>query len=460
MQTAKSLFASAFLITGLAGMTASAASAGPAASAAKRAAPAAKTAAADYHWYYYNLDTTGEYNGENRLRFDAKGNVKVGYQGKYVAKYAELIDHVFKVETADTSFTAGDSKLDMALDKDGHPHILYHRWNYSAVNYAWHDGKKWSHKDFGPLGLDLLDFYQLAIEVDSKGSAHMIYPVSGKEYYFPSVAYIRVDADGKATEPVLLGGASLQGKYVSLALDKKEQPVASHYTFDGSNLTVSYLDADAWKYQVIDSSQFVRTKGFLNSMAALPNGDFVIATENHTQLKIQVAIGKPGSEWKIQDLDTLVGHTHGSSKNPVAADADGLAYVAYPRMVVNKDTVVSSRLMLAVQKDTTWTIDVVDSSDMVGEYASLAINPVTKLPAIAYYDRKNKRLRVAIARKEAPVDANNNGVPDYQEPVSIRKRLPGKRGALPKRASAIDASGRTQPAAPRILFQAPRQVAH
>ena len=47
-------------------------------------------------------------------------------------------------------------------------------------------------------------------------------------------------------------------------------------------------------------------------------------------------------------------------------------------MVVNKDTVVSSRLMLAVQKDTTWTIGVVDSSDMVGEYASLAINPVTK----------------------------------------------------------------------------------
>ena len=448
MQTAKTLFASALLITGLAGMTASAA---PAAKAAKTAA--------DYYWYYYNLDTTGAYNGESRIRFDAKGNVKVGYQGKYVAKYAELIDHTFKIETADTSFTAGDSKLDMALDKDGHPHIIYHRWNYTAINYAWHDGKKWNHKDFGPLSLDLLDFYQLAVEVDSKGSAHMIYPISGKEYYFPSLAYIRVDPDGSSTMPVLLGGSSLQGKYVSLALDKKEQPVASHYTFDGSNLTVSYLDGAAWKYQVVDSTQFVRAKGFLNSMAALPNGDFVVATENHTQFKIQVAIGKPGGEWKLQDLDTLIGHTPGSSKNPVAADPDGLAYVAYPRMVVNKDTVVSSRLMLAVQKDTTWTIGVVDSSDMVGEYASLAINPVTKLPAIAYYDRKLKRLRVAIARKEAPADANNNGIPDYQEPVSIRKLLLRKRGALPKRASAIDASGRTQKAAPRILFQAPRPVA-
>lgn len=401
-----------------------------------------KAAEPPYYWYTYVADSSGTVSGESQIRFDSKGNLKMAYREGYIARYAQLDGHSWKSEIADTSFTAGGSKIGLALDAEDHPHIIYENWSYQWINYAHHDGTDWKYEDIGPLGLDLLDFYELGIDADSKGNVHIVYPASTQAHYSPGLAYIRINKDGSKTDKVFVGGMGLHGKFMGLDLDKDENPVTSYYDFNGVNLAVGYLVDGNWKSQILDSSQVLGQKGHFNSIFALPNGDAVISFQARALNKLMIAEGKPGGEWKFSTVDT-VPTPIGTPRSPLAVDPDGKLFIAYPRIQGQGETVDTAKLVLATRVDSTWSYEIVDSSGLAGEYASMALSPKTHLPAIAYLNRSKKWLMVAVARKEAPTDTNNNGILDYREQVSsIRRKATLKAGKSIKPTKLFDASGR------------------
>lgn len=408
---------------------------------------AAWVSAADapYHWYYYTVDTTDNPKYFSEIAFDSKGKLKIGYRRYYQVWYGELENHQFRIQQADTGIGAS-GKVAFALDKDDNPNILYHDDVYQHVYLARHDGAKWNHRTIDVLKSATVDFYHIDMTAAPEGGLHLLY-TKRRPDADNSLMYGRIDPSDKLVDTGFVTDG-LNGKWNSIALDPENRPVVAFFRHSDELLEVGYPDSARFSIQHVGQTDSIRPEGFYVSLKRNTGNTYYLAHQNKNQREIWLEHGTPGGTWTHEVVDTGVTFTLFHSPSMLGLGKDNAPYISYASIEAPlEDSIVSCRLMLARKEGDKWIKEVVDSSGIVGEYASLAMSP-DGYPAISYFDRTNKRLRVAVARPEAPADENDNGIPDYQEiPNSIRKSVrtvvPYRPGMHPARL--FDLRGRSWP---------------
>lgn len=415
--------------------------------AAKRAAPARKADVAPFYWYYYAVDSSHQDGKEigfySKLRYAPDGKLKVGYRGHYDVRFAEFDGRNWQKQTIDTG-AGSDAKIDMALDKDGNPHIIYHDWQYAYVYYVWSDGHDWHRSTLDTLGSGG-GFYQLSAQMDANNVFHAIYTAKYQDYANLTYSYLPVG--GERVGPTRPCDCGLSAKWNSITFDKNEKPVFGFFIHNGEYLNVTYMDGGQWKNQAVDTAGGTgKLPGFYASIAHDTGDSFYLSYQDNDKKGLYMAYGTPGGTWTVEKIDSMPSFTYFTTQSALVLGPDRTPYVVYP-WVESSDALVATKakLKLAYKKDGQWITQTVDSGEVVGEFPSIAISK-DGLPAITYVDRKGLTLWSAMASKTAPPDTNNNGIPDYKEQPSGIKAIgrPGKiLGGRHGKGAFFDSKGRT-----------------
>jgi hypothetical protein len=399
-----------------------------------------------YHWYYYTVDTGATLRGFSEPAFDKNGDLRVAYRRYYQVWHGELKGNEFKIEQADTG-TGANAKIAFAIDKDNHSRILYHDDVYQYVYLASHDGTKWNHKTIDALKNGTVDFYHIDMAANPDGNLHFVY-TKRRPNADNSIVYSRLDPDGTVKDSGFITDG-LNGKWNSVTLDKDGKPIVTFFRHFGESLVLAYpTDTARFAIQEVGEGKEDRPEGFYNSIKRDTGNYFYAASQDKNEDRLVLSHGTPGGEWTRETVDTAIGFSLFHSPSMLGLGKNNQPFISYVFIDAPlEDSIVGCKLMLARKEGDEWVKEVVDSTGIVGEYASLAVS-ADGLPAISYYDRTNKRIRVALARKEAPTDTNSNGVPDYQEPAPIRNGLgrPGSRIQKARTSSnRYDSRGKTLP---------------
>ncbi|MDQ3003031.1 MAG: hypothetical protein M3Y08_17435 [Fibrobacterota bacterium] len=413
-----------------------------------------------HHWYYYTVDTT-QIAGYSEVAFDSKGALKIAYRRQYQIWYGEMENHAVKLQKADSG-TGASAKIAFALDKADRPAIAYHDDVYQFTYLARHDGQKWVHSTIDVLKSGGVDFYHMDMVGATSGGFHIIYP-KRKIPADNSLYYARIDAEGAISDSgnVMDG---LNGKWNSMTLDPDGKPIFAFFRHQLESIQLSYDSAGTRKIQEIGTDWPVPPMGFYVSLKRDTGNTYYLAYRRKNPHEVRLLHGTPGGNWTDERVDTNLTLTLFNTPSVLGLGKNNAPFVAYPKTSTEDGFVATqSDLWLAWKKDTAWVREIVDSAGIVGEFMSMAVSP-EGFPAISYFDRTNRRLRLAVARASAPADANDNGIPDYQEIVSIRKKgnrvLPGK-APKAKPGKVFDSRGKTwgpkagkAVPAPGIWFQA------
>jgi hypothetical protein len=414
------------------------------------AAQAAARKAADLprlYWYAYTVDSSS-LQGYSRIRFDAKDSLKVAYRGPGKSvRYAELDHHRFRVRNVD-DVAGAESKLDMALDGEGFPHIYYQTSDNTKFVYARMDGSGWARRDLLVQQASNLDYYMVAVEADAGGDLHFaqsIFDTVGHDVN-NSLSYITLPKGGSPSAPAFIDRTGRNGKWGGMSLDADGNPILAYFDFAGANLAFSRKSGDAWIRRVIDSAQFDTKKGKFSTVRQR-GSEYVITTLSEARKKILLITGKDTS-WTLENVDDFPLFATFSTQIAMDLDKDGVPHLAYPRVKSAEEfTAATAGLVLARKDGSGWKIDTVDGAENVGEYASLDIGPSGRI-AISYMDRKDFTLKVLVSSLSEPPDANKDGIPDYKQiPNSIRKKkVLGLGASRTAPGRLIDAGGRALPA--------------
>jgi hypothetical protein len=400
-----------------------------------------------FHWYYYDLDTSVNVGGQSRVVIDSKGKIKVAYRGWNNLKYSEFDGRNWTTVEADTA-VYGASKVDLALDKDDHPHLLFQDWDYLYTLHSWFDGSKWNrHQLVAKTNDPNKDFYQLAIGSNATGEIHMAYTVADTTTVTgPTMQWSVLGSDNKPSVAMPICNRGRTGKWNSMTFDASGSPVITYYAFDHSNLAVAYRENGEWKDQVIDSGDWDHSQGFYPWIEKDPRSDsFYIAFKSTAKNTLRLAKGNPKTGWDTSTIDTNEYYTQFSSTNPMSLDSKGRIYIAHPKIhysgKTDKDSVDNSRLVLTYRLDSTWFHEVVDTTLLTGQYASIALTS-DSLPVITYFEASTRTMKMAIASLEAPADTNSNGIPDYQEPVALKRAMYPRARIFVPTGKSYDALGK------------------
>lgn len=401
-----------------------------------------------YYWYYYTVDTTS-IRGFSQPAFDKDGNLRVAYRRYYQVWLGQLQDNVVKIEQADTG-TGGAGKLAFVIDKDNHSRIFYHDDVYQHVYLASHDGSTWHHQTIDVLYSATTDFYHINMAAANEGGVHLIY-TKHRPNADNSLYYARVDDNGGLHDTGFVT-AGLNGKWNSIALNTDGKPVVSFFRHSGEALIVGYPgDTSFFQIQQIGVNDTNPPDGFYNSLKHDTGATFYLSHQDKNEHRLVLEHGVPGGDWTRETVDSgeALGWSLFHSPSVLGLGKENAPFISYEEINSPvEDSVISCRLMLARKEGGAWIKEVVDSSGIVGEYASLAMSP-DGLPAISYYDRTHNRIRLAVARTAAPTDTNGNGIPDYQEISTGIRKGPRARKAGTKASHApkhvFDTRGKSWP---------------
>lgn len=387
----------------------------------------AASAARDFHWYFYPIDTAmtpvdteNMTTGPAKLRYDSKGTAKVAYvRPQKQIYYAELDGNNWKWQKVDSGLNE-DSRISMDLDNAGMPHIIYEPDGYKVIRYAGYDGKDWIRKNLDTI-LDpgFGNYYTVDIKLDSKKNLHLFYPRRNSDNDGNNGAtYARVGTDlNRARRDSLCSCVSSSGKWGGLILDSKENPVIAYYRNDKEKFQVAHLKGgEPFAIDSVIGNDVTVPYGQYASIGRDENDSIYISHHKRDPANLLMTSGRPGGPYKTENIAPLGGSPLWNTPSPITVAKNGVPYIAYVNCVTKTSKAVSeAKLRIAWKKDGVWQTETVDSTSAItGLWADIALNK-DGLPSIVYFNYSKRQLWLAVAKPDAPVDANNNGILDYQE---------------------------------------------
>lgn len=400
--------------------------------AAAMAAPLVRAEDLQLYWGIHVIDTSREAGGYSRPRFDEDDNLKVAYRGHYDIQYAEYLgNRNWKVALADTG-TGAAAKVELVIDPDQNPHILYQSAEYASVYYAKKEDGSWKHRLIDRPGIQNVDFYQISMAADSKGGIHMAY--SKAKEGWATMFYNYLDKDGNMKDSGYVY-PELSGKWNTMVTDNEGKPVIAFFRNHQEELIVAWKESGTWKNQTVVDDTSHRVMGFHASITRESDTTYRLIYQDKYKHELWTATGSLGGTWTHEKIDDLEGFAYFNSSNAVAVGKDGMPFVAYSNVKSSDGLAIeASRLMFAYKEDGEWKKVVVDSAGITGEYATLAVNS-EGIPAISYFARTENLMKVAIGSLT---------------PVSLRRPLARNRSHASLRADArsVDANGRMEAARP------------
>jgi hypothetical protein len=207
------------------------------------------------------------------------------------------------------------------------------------------------------------------------------------EHVFHGLRYARRVPGAGWVHAVIDTGFST-GSYPSLAYDRYERPAISYHDrrTDG-DLKYAHLSGSAWLLETVD---ITGNMGDHTSLAFDLLGQPAIAYHDNTNTSLKY----------VQDTDgdfSLIDETPVTVVNQFdEGHWASLVFDPWNRPMITHWDFTNSDLRFSVQEPGIgWVTATVDSTLTTGWYPSIAIDPDTGFPSIAYYDTANTALRYA-----------------------------------------------------------------
>jgi hypothetical protein len=299
-------------------------------------------------------------------------------------KYARLSGTTWFSQTV---ITRGGQSTSLALVPT-YPHtpcIAYYDQQGWDLRYTWRDSITWTIQSIhggraGQHGTSL------ALEPTYPFRPHICYYVPWSDIatlfhtYLSGTVWMSGTWAYEQLEPLLSGA----GRWCSLALEPT-YPYTPHISYqDNTNRDLKYArGGTTWLTETVDSAGDV---GWYSSLALDSSGNPHISYVDSTNQTVKYA-WLSGTVWLSETVDSrgLSGdYGTGTSLELNQANAPYISYYDDS----NDD------LKLAYLSGTVWITQTVDSEGKVGQYSSLALDPVG-CPHISYYDATNGDLKYA-----------------------------------------------------------------
>ena len=218
--------------------------------------------------------------------------------------------------------------INLTLDSEGVPHVVAidpsQFGSTDSIEYSVPDGDGWDVEKVGsgPVKYE----FGTTIDIDSTGRPHVAWFDDGAK----ELKYAVRDSGAWAIST--LDGGRDAGRFPSMALDSKDNPVISYYEPDGNsagNIKLARWNGQAWDIQRIDrlDAPFL---GFLgarkNSSLVLDGQDNpVVAYSDEQTIKLAVW---DGSDWTIETVHTAGSDPLGQQVS-LSMDQSGVLHLTF-----------------------------------------------------------------------------------------------------------------------------------
>jgi len=279
-------------------------------------------------------------------------------------KVAVLNGGAWDVSTVTTGYLYGP--LDIALDSDGTPQIVWHNHDNEDGSYGRLENGEWVNTDIRSSGHDGWD---INVALDSSGSPHVLSVDPAQFGSQNGLEYATLDGETWTVETVGTGPLPYEFGN-SIAIDSQDRPHIVWFDDQGKDLKYAIRDSGGWTISIVDSAGDV---GRYPSLALDQDGNPVVSyyqilSESSGAIKLA---RWDGSQWNVQRIDQLddvfTGFFGARKTSSVLLDADGNPIVAY-----SDESVVK----LASWNGDGWDIETVATADKepLGQQVSMALD--------------------------------------------------------------------------------------
>ena len=307
--------------------------------------------------------------------FSALDDTNVTYDG---------INHQWTKTTADFGNEAGHENA-MAIDSNGHVHIVHASGDGYAFTHSVYDGSSWT-----PTAIKNCEgsyCWDTHMVIDDNDELHAAYSTNTNK-----VVYMHYDGSSWTSTQV---SASAKVGPVGIALDSNNHPHISFVasgSYCGNGLRLASFDGSGWVTNSIDSGS---NKGCDSAIIIDGNDNAYIAYQDRGQSKLKFATNKSGS-WITYAPDTGgYNIAYPGYYSSLAMDHQGQFHIAHYDSD-NDDLRYSTGI-----PNGAWNTDVVDSSGDTGRNPSIAIDAAGD-PHIVYRSWNGWKLKYATLNPSSP----------------------------------------------------------
>lgn len=339
-----------------------------------------------WDWRTETVDSTGKFTS---ISIDKSNNIHLSYSDGQGIKYA------FRPAGAKSKwFTmvidGGDAYTSLAVDSLGHPHICY---TGRVLHYAHWDGSNWKTQTIATDNAPI--YFSCAIAVGPDGTPHIAWYRERNADDTPYAHIKFAELQNGAWVIRTLDFDMQTGKWESMALDPRGNPVLSFDSYVKGLLKYAFKDGADWKVVTVDfrsRTNKVYDVGMGNSIAIDKNGKPLISYEDGENIKF----ARPeGDSWNVEVVDSF--HPLGTwvgYRTALAVDNENRPHIAYDSGGVLKH---------AYWDGQKWHIEVLARAGFVPiRFCSIGIDS-HDVVYISYADPEDGALKVAIGEWKAAV---------------------------------------------------------
>ncbi len=254
--------------------------------------------------------------------------------------------------------------IHMVIDDNDHIHLgytTYTSWDETLV-YMNYDGTSWTDTvvsnsaHFGPIG----------IAVDSNNHPHISYALDGSDQ---CGAGLRISSyDGSSWSYTNVDQGSNRGCESAIVIDESDYMYIAYQDRSSSKLKIATDKSGSWDSYLVDTGTSPSNlyPGYMTSMAVDRQGQFHIAHQDNKEYDLRYSTGAPNSQWTTTIVDAT-GHT---GRDPsIAIDAADQPHIVY-------HTWSGQNLKYATidQATSSWTVTTMANGGDVGEGNSIFID--------------------------------------------------------------------------------------
>lgn len=354
-------------------------------------------------WTTETADTSGK---STSLGVDDQGNVHLSYltdqsSVKYAFRPADSARwFTMHVDGVGSGYETTPTKL--ALDQQGNPHICY---TPGKIKYAFFDGRQWNKQEIASKSGQIE--FNCAVAIATDGTPHVSW------YHLD----LSPSGTGHLRYAVLQDGvwfartidmSAQTGKWHSLVVDAQGHPHFTYDAFVNGQLKYSYWDGRNWYVRVVDSrsartstSDRVESIGMGSSLVLDGAGKAYISYEDDKTLRYA---RQKDSSWTIEIVDMI--STSGSwvgYRSRQVLDSRGFPHISYEDAGAVKHAHWDGKQ---------WRVQVISPAGIYGaRFPDIAIGRDDTL-YMSYRDALDGSLRVAVGR---PAAASQTSTADNKE---------------------------------------------
>lgn len=313
-------------------------------------------------WGIRTVDSQDNVGWFTSIAVDKDANPHIAYHdGRNYLKYATKSDGAWETEIVDSQNIVYDRSI--ALDAQGNPHIIYCANScageaITCIKYAVRSGDSWQvelvESNCGG-NQNLLP----SIAVDAQGHPHVV-------YYYQRTTDLRyaVKTGGVWEIEFADETADNVGSNCCVALDSGGNPHVSYWNTTQNHVAYATKSGGVWEHEVLTNAGLSGgLHGHRTSIALDRNDNPHIAYGRYPE-DLAYAVKGTGGGWNFEvvDSDGKVG-----AYPSLAFDPQGNPCISYLQYTSGYD------LKCATKKDGVWEIETVDPWGNRGEYCSMAI---------------------------------------------------------------------------------------